>query len=362
MFGDLKSGPRWNYEVPHTLGSNSTLKASNSNRPQNILAPRSKNAKFRCLLIWNRDPGGIMRSPTRWGSNSTLKASNSKHPQKNLVPRAKTAKFRCWWFEIGAPVELWGPPTRWGSNSTLKASNSKHSPKKFALYNKTINFKCLVIWNWVLTSSASCCNLRAKQLDLQKGSKKNHVIWNYNIHVTYNLCFCKHQVPCEEYKLEMFALNNLIFTSHNFWEPYPRWEKKKRERNESLWALYTSWYATLTYVACYVMWHEPHNMFQNKIWGGKIATLNMKSATPLGGGLPTPRTSAGLVVVGQGMPARAQRRAVALPWAAATDSQLLPKEGGPRVPAGTPLGYPWLPRGNQPLREPGSLVCFFFFF
>ena len=58
-----------------------------------------------------------------------------------------------------------------------------------------------------------------------KRKQKKPCYLNYNIHIIYNLCFCKHQVPCEEYKLEMFALNNLIFTSHNFWEPYPRWEK-----------------------------------------------------------------------------------------------------------------------------------------
>jgi hypothetical protein len=151
-------------------------------------------------------------------------------------------------------VELWGPPYNGGPippskhqiqnthenfwlfeakllNSTFKASNSNH-PQNILLFVTTL-LNCLVIWNWVLTSTAWCCNLHAKQLDLQKGSKKNHVNWNYNIHVTnynihvtYNLCSCKHQVPCEEYKLEMFALNNLIFTSHNFWEPYQRWEKR----------------------------------------------------------------------------------------------------------------------------------------
>jgi hypothetical protein len=210
--------------------------------------------KFRCLVIWNRGPSWIMRSPTHWGSNSTFKASNSKHPQIFLAPRAKTAKFRCLVIWNRVPYGFMRSPMHWGSNSTFKDWNWKHPPKYFALCNKTTKFKCLVIWNWVLTLTTWCCNLRANQLDLQKESQKNHVNWNYNIHVTYNMCFCKHQVPCEEYKLELFALNNLIFTSHNLWEHYLRWEKKKRDRNESLWALYTSWYATWPYVTCYVMW------------------------------------------------------------------------------------------------------------
>jgi hypothetical protein len=82
----------------------------------------------------------------------------------------------------------------------------------------------------------------------------------------------------------MFALKNLIFTSYNFLESYPRWEKKKGERNESLWDIYT---------ICYVMWHEPHVMLQNKKWGGKIATSYLKSATPVGGGRQLCRRSQG---------------------------------------------------------------------
>jgi hypothetical protein len=30
VFGYLKSGPRLNFEVPHAVGSNTTIKASNS--------------------------------------------------------------------------------------------------------------------------------------------------------------------------------------------------------------------------------------------------------------------------------------------------------------------------------------------
>jgi hypothetical protein len=65
----------------------------------------------------------------------------------------------------------------------------------------------------------------------------------------------------------------------------------------------------------------------------------MKFATPLGGGLPTPRTSAGLVGPGQGKSARAQWRAAALPRAAMG-------AGGPRVPAGTPRNCPWMERSS----------------
>jgi hypothetical protein len=39
MFGDLKSGPWWNYEVLHALGAISTFKASNSKHLQKNLAP-----------------------------------------------------------------------------------------------------------------------------------------------------------------------------------------------------------------------------------------------------------------------------------------------------------------------------------
>jgi hypothetical protein len=84
------------------------------------------------------------------------------------------------------------------------------------------------------------------------------------------------------------------------------------------------------------MWHESHNMFQNKIWGGKIATKNAESATPQSGGLPTPRMSVGLAGPRQGGPARA----------VATGDQPLP-----RVPAGTPYVCPWLPKGNQPIGQ-----------
>jgi hypothetical protein len=185
-----------------------------------------KIAKFRCLVILNLGPSRILGSPTRWRINSTFKSSNSKLPQNNLAPRAKLAKFRCLVIWNRGPGWIMRSPTHWGSNSTFKAWNQKHPPKHFALCNKTTKFKCLVIWNWILTSTAWCCNLCANQLDLQKESQNNHVNWNYNIHVTYNMYFCKHQLPCEEYKLELFALNKSQFLRAL---PEMREEKKGRE-------------------------------------------------------------------------------------------------------------------------------------
>jgi hypothetical protein len=167
-----------------------------------FLAPIAKTAKFGCLVIWNQGLGGIMRFPTRWGSNSTFKASNSKHPQKNLVPRAKTPKFRCLVIWNRCTDQIKRSPARWGVKFHLQSLKFEAPTKNYALCNKTTKFKCLVIWNWVLTLTAWCCNVCTNQLYLQNGSQKDHVNWNYNIHVTYNMCFCKHEVPCEEYKLK----------------------------------------------------------------------------------------------------------------------------------------------------------------
>jgi hypothetical protein len=165
------------------------------------------------------------------------KPQNQNTYKKCWLVESKWLNLDVGWFEIGALVELWGPAC-WGSNSTFKTLNSKHPPKKFGLWNKTTKFKCLVIWNWVLTSTAWCCNLRSKQ----------------------------------------FALKNLIFTSSNFLESYPRWEKEKGERNESLWALYTICYATWTY----------------KKWGGNCHLI-LEVPHPSGWRTPTPRRSVGLV-------------------------------------------------------------------
>jgi hypothetical protein len=179
----------------------------------------TKYAKFRCLVIWNRGPSGIMRSPTCWWSNSTFKASNSKHPNFFWLFEPKWHNLDVWWFEIGAPVELWGPPRVGGpippSMPQIQNTHKKNwllepkllnldvwwfeigalvelwgrpriggpiLPSKSLIQNthqifllfetKTTKFKCLVIWNWVSTSSAWCCNLCSKQLDLQKESKK----------------------------------------------------------------------------------------------------------------------------------------------------------------------------------------------
>jgi hypothetical protein len=254
MFGDLKLWPRWNHEVLHAFGVQFHLQNCKFKTPTKKLAPWAKTAKFRCLVIRNWGPGGIMSSPARWGSNSAFKTLNSKHPPNVFAL----------WNKVQNPMF-----------SDLKLSTNLNRLKSCSIL---LNVAILAQNNWTY----------------KKKAKKNNVNWNFNIHVIYFLCSCKHQVAYEEYKLKIFALNNLIFTSYNFWEPYPRWEKKRRERNESLWALYTSSYATWTYVACYVMWHAPHNMFQNKIWGGKIATSNAKSATW--------RMSAGLAGPGQGGP------------------------------------------------------------
>jgi hypothetical protein len=100
-------------------GSNSTFLTLNSQHLQN-LALWVKNAKFRCLVIWNQGPSGTMRSPTRWGSNSTFKTSNSKHPQNDMALWAKSAKFRCLVIWNRGPGGTMRSPMCWGSNSTFK--------------------------------------------------------------------------------------------------------------------------------------------------------------------------------------------------------------------------------------------------
>jgi hypothetical protein len=51
MFCDLKLGPWWNYEVPHTFGVQFDLQNLKFKTPTKNLAPSAKMAKFRCLVI-----------------------------------------------------------------------------------------------------------------------------------------------------------------------------------------------------------------------------------------------------------------------------------------------------------------------
>jgi hypothetical protein len=110
MFGDLKLGPRWNYEVSHALGTNSTFEASNSKHPQKNLAPWAKSTKFRYLVIWNwalvelRGPPdvGVPIPPSKPQIQNTHEFFWLFEPNR--------LNLDVWWFEIGAPVELWGPP------------------------------------------------------------------------------------------------------------------------------------------------------------------------------------------------------------------------------------------------------------
>jgi hypothetical protein len=185
---------------PTHWGAKSTFKASNSKHPQRNLALWSKTTKFTCLVIWTRGTRGIKRSPTCWRSNSTLKSSNSKQPQRNLAHWVKSNNFRSlviWNHRTGG---IKRSPSRWGAKPTFNASNSKHPQRNLALWSKTTNFRCLVIWNWVLTLTAWSCNLYSTQKNLHKKPKKNHVTWNFNIHVICFLSFCKPQGACEEYK------------------------------------------------------------------------------------------------------------------------------------------------------------------
>jgi hypothetical protein len=110
--GIMRSLTRW--------GSNSTFKTLNSKHLPNFFGLWNKTTIFKCLVIWNYGRGGILRSPTHWRANSTFKPSNSKHPWKKLALWENQPNLDVWWFEIGALVELWGPPYNGGSNSTLK--------------------------------------------------------------------------------------------------------------------------------------------------------------------------------------------------------------------------------------------------
>jgi hypothetical protein len=143
MFGDLNSGPQWNYEVPRWLGVQFHLQNLEFKTPTKNLTALAKTAKFRCLVIWNRGPGGTMRSPVRWGYNSTFKTSNSEHPQTNLTALAKTAKFRCLVIWNRGPHGIMRPPAHWGSNSTFTTSNSEHPQKNWLFEPKRLN---LDVW------------------------------------------------------------------------------------------------------------------------------------------------------------------------------------------------------------------------
>jgi hypothetical protein len=136
-------------------------------------------------------------------------------------------KLGPWWnYEV---------PRALGVQYHLQNLEFKTPIQKFCSLKQSTRFKCLSIWNWVLTSTAwtlvqSCSKLQSslKTIGPTKiKQKKKDVNWNFNIHVIYFLCFCKHQVAYEEYELKMFVLKNLIFTSYSFLESYPRWEKKK---------------------------------------------------------------------------------------------------------------------------------------
>jgi hypothetical protein len=51
MFGDLKSEPRWNYEVPHALGGQFHLQNLKFKTPTKKFGSLKQNTIFKCLVI-----------------------------------------------------------------------------------------------------------------------------------------------------------------------------------------------------------------------------------------------------------------------------------------------------------------------
>jgi hypothetical protein len=51
MFGDLKSGPQWIYEVLRTLGVEFHLQSLKFKTPTNFFVLCNKPTKFKCLVI-----------------------------------------------------------------------------------------------------------------------------------------------------------------------------------------------------------------------------------------------------------------------------------------------------------------------
>jgi hypothetical protein len=51
MFGDLKSGPRWNYEAPCALGVQFHLQNLEFKTPSKKFGSLKQSTKFKCLVI-----------------------------------------------------------------------------------------------------------------------------------------------------------------------------------------------------------------------------------------------------------------------------------------------------------------------
>jgi hypothetical protein len=146
MFGDLKSGPRWNSELPHVLGVQFHLQNLKFKIPTNFLALRAKSTKFRCLVIWNRAPVELWGPPRIGGPIPPSKPWIQNTHQKVLFFEPNLLNLDVWWFEIGAPVELWGPPRFRGPIPPSKPQ-IQNTNNFFWLWAKFAKFRCLVIWN-----------------------------------------------------------------------------------------------------------------------------------------------------------------------------------------------------------------------
>jgi hypothetical protein len=135
--------PLWNYEVPHALGCQFHLQSLKFKTPTNFLAPSTKMAKFRYLLIWNHGPGGIMRTPHIGGSILPSNPQILYTHKKFWLLEPKRLNLEVWWFEIGAPVKLWVLPHVGGPIPPSKSQIQNTHKKIWLLEPKWLN---LDVW------------------------------------------------------------------------------------------------------------------------------------------------------------------------------------------------------------------------
>jgi hypothetical protein len=106
MFGDLKSGPRWNNEVPHALEGQFHLQ--NTHKKIWLFETKLLNLDVGWFEI--QGPVELWGPPRIGGPIPPSKPQIQNTHEIFWLFESKLLNLDVWWFEIGAPVEFWGSP------------------------------------------------------------------------------------------------------------------------------------------------------------------------------------------------------------------------------------------------------------